>query len=85
RIVSGGKAGFARIWDVSTGREVEAREIGTGTVHSVSFSPDGKHIAFTGPGNSLTLADRKDHSLDALKAALNARTKLKAEERWKAA
>ena len=33
------------IWDLTTGKEAAAVSVGTGLVHSVAFSPDGKALA----------------------------------------
>ena len=44
RIVSGSSDRTIRIWDATTGKELEILEGHTGGVSSVSFSPDGKLI-----------------------------------------
>ena len=44
RIVSGSDDNTIRIWDATTGKELEILEGHTDWVNSVSFSPDGKRI-----------------------------------------
>ncbi len=55
RIATGSLDGTARVWDVETGREIAVFQLGGGTVYSVRFAPDGKHLAFAGTGGRALL------------------------------
>lgn len=47
-VVSGDRGGEIKIWDVHSGRAVQALRYSTGEVTSIRFSPDGRWLATTG-------------------------------------
>ncbi len=48
RVLTGGRDGIIIIWDVQSGRKLLSFNGGVGELYSVSFSPDGNHLAATG-------------------------------------
>ena len=57
RIVSGSGDETIRIWDATTGKELETLEGHTAGVTSVSFSPDGKRIVSGSSDNTIRIWD----------------------------
>ena len=56
-IVSGSRDGLVRVWDASTGKELNVLNGHTDSVNSVTFSTDGKHIVSGSHDNSVRLWD----------------------------
>ncbi len=48
QLVSGGFDGAVRVWDLASGKEVRSIDAETGTVYSLSLSPDGHTLATAG-------------------------------------
>ncbi len=61
-------AGTVRLWEVGTGRQVLLLRGGIGRAYSLSFSPDGRRIAWCGRENGLTVCD-----LERLQTAMSLR------------
>jgi WD40 repeat protein len=57
RIATAGFDGTARIWEASTGRELQRLEGHGGLVVGVAFSPDGSRLATTGTEGDIILWD----------------------------
>jgi WD40 repeat protein len=47
-LVTGGRNGRLRFWDVASGDEILSHELARDEVEDVAFSPDGKHLALAG-------------------------------------
>jgi WD40 repeat protein len=57
-IASGAEDGVVRIWDATTGEQLEQIDLGEGVhVNSVAWSPDGSKLAYGNPDGSVTLFD----------------------------
>src|SRR5262249_52019335 len=63
-----GVKGWVKLWDVATGREQATLQGHTDRVCSMTFSPDGKTLAFGGKDGTIKLWDvAKDRELATLK------------------
>src|SRR5438552_4188067 len=57
-LVSGGRDGEVKVWDVATGRLLRTLQAEWMQVQAVAFSPDGQTIAAAGWGNDSTAEDQ---------------------------
>ena len=56
-LLTGGRDGLARYWDVTTGREITAFDWRTGPLWGVAFSPDGLRAACCSQGGTVVIWD----------------------------
>ncbi len=55
--------GTVRVWDLASGKELRRFSPNVGTLHGVSFSPDGKYLVTGGAGGFLGLWDLESGKL----------------------
>jgi mono/diheme cytochrome c family protein len=66
RAASGGEDRTLRLWDVKTGRELLRREVHTGEVSAVCFTPDGKQL-ISASGRMIVVWDMMGRELHQLR------------------
>jgi eukaryotic-like serine/threonine-protein kinase len=61
RLISGGRNGAIRVWDITTGKELSTFPgAHTGSINRVQFSPDGKRIASCDSSGEIKVWDAAD-------------------------